>query len=438
MRTIFQKLRASSMARSTLAMLGTRVLSILIGVTLSVLLARWLAPEGYGIYLFTLTIAQFLAMPILAGLPTLVIREVAIARDSGDAAGLAGILRWSAGFIMVTFLVVTAVAAVFFFTLRAQGNLSIHFIALPLVLALAFLHMGSALLQGYEHPFSGSLGDGLIRPALLLGLVSLVVMAGVLSPEVALWSHVVAAAVAASFAFGYWLLVCRDRGLPLTQPPRYETRKWLRSLLPLSLVTAASLINSRLDILMLGILSVVDDVARYGIAVQLAGLVVMGQTIVNAIVGPKIARLYRQSDHTELHRTITNAARLSTVIALAVFLAVAVLGAQVIEFLLGANYSGAWYIALVLCCGNLISSAMGPVSTVMSMTGNEKTLARLVWLSALANAILNLILIPIYGVIGAAIATVTAQLVRQVIIVYWSATRLHLHTTILGSMKVTG
>jgi O-antigen/teichoic acid export membrane protein len=81
---------------------------------------------------------------------------------------------------------------------------------------------------------------------------------------------------------------------------------------------------------------------------------------------------------------------------------------------------------------------MGPVSTVMSMTGNEKTLARLVWLSALANAILNLILIPIYGVIGAAIATVTAQLVRQVIIVYWSATRLHLHTTILGSMKVTG
>ena len=64
-----------------------------------------------------------------------------------------------------------------------------------------------------------------------------------------------------------------------------------------------------------------EDVARYGIAVQLAGLVVMGQTIVNAIVAPKIARLYRQSDHTGLHRMITHAARLSAMIALAVFLA---------------------------------------------------------------------------------------------------------------------
>ena len=60
------------------------------------------------------------------------------------------------------------------------------------------------------------------------------------------------AAAAAAFVFGYWLLVCRERGAARRPAPRYETRKWLGSLVPLSLVTAASLINSRLDILMLG------------------------------------------------------------------------------------------------------------------------------------------------------------------------------------------
>lgn len=437
--SLIQKLRTNSMVRSTLALLATRGLSILIGVALSVLLARGLAPEGYGAYLFTLTIAQFLAMPILAGLPTLVVREVAVARGSGDAEGLAGILRWSAGFILATFLIVAGVAATFLlFREGVEGAMSIYALALPLVLALAFLRMGSALVQGYEHPFFGNLGDGLIRPALLLGLVSLVAASGILSPVVVLWLHVFSATTAASFVFGYWLLKCRDREAARRPVPRYETRKWLGSLVPLSLVTAAGLINSRLDILMLGFLSVVEDVALYGIAMQLASLVVMGQTAVNAIVAPKIARIYRRSDLPEMHRMISHAARLSATIALVVFLAILLLGAQVIEALLGQDYAEAWHIALILCGGHLVSSTMGPVGKVMSMTGNERTMARLVWLSAFANALLNLILVPIHGATGAAIATVMAQLLRQAFMVYWSATRLRIYTTVLGSMKATG
>lgn len=435
MPSLMQKLRGSSITRSTFAMLATRVISILIGIALSVLLARWLAPEGYGNYLFTLTIAQFLAMPILAGLPTLVVREMAIARGSNDSNGLAGILRWSAGFVVLTFLTVAALA-ITFLLLRHQGDgaLPVYYMALPLVLALAFLQLGSAIVQGHEHPFAGSLGDGLIRPALLLGLVAVAAMVGFLSPGSALWLHVGAATIAALFAFGYWFWVCRDHQ-PVQRPvPRYETRKWLASLLPLSLITAASLLNSRLDILMLGILSVAEDVARYGIAVQLAGLVVMGQTIVNSIVAPKIARLYRESDHTDLHRMITHAARLSATIALVVFLGISLLGAQVIEALLGQDYSGAWTIALILSGGHLFSSMMGPVAKVMSMTGNERTMARLVWLSALANAALNLFLVPIYGAAGAAVATVAAQLIRQIFMIHWSAARLRIDTTVLGRL----
>ncbi len=439
MLSLMQKLHANSLVRSSLSLLAMRSLSILIGVTLSVLLARWLAPQGYGDYLFTLTIAQFLAMPILAGLPTLVVREVAVARESGDAEGLAGILRWGTGFIVAIFVIVAGVATAFLLLREGgTGSLSIHFLALPLVLALAILKMGSAIVQGYEHPFAGHLGDGLIRPALLLGLISLVAITGLISAEAALWLHVSAAAAAAGFTFGYWRIVCVERATSPRPSARYETRKWLGSLLPLSLVTAAGMVNSRLDILMLGILSATEDVARYGIAVQLAGLVVMGQTIVNAIVGPKIARLYRQANHTELHRMIAQAARLSTAVALAVFLATLLLGAQVIEILLGHDYAGAWHIALILCGGNLVSSAMGPVAKVMTMTGNERSMARLVWLSALANAALNLFLVPIYGAAGAAIATVAAQLLRQAYMVYWSAKRLRLHTTVLSRIVTTG
>lgn len=428
------------MSRSTFALMGTRILSVLIGVTLSALLARWLAPESYGTYLFTLTVAQFLAMPILAGLPTLVVREVAIARSGKDAHGLAGILRWSVGFILVTSLAVTGAGGLFLLLQDpGKGDLSVLFIAIPLVLALALLQLGSAIVQGHEHPFAGNLGDGLLRPALLLGLVSLAAMAGGLSTGTALCMHVAAAAVAAGFVFGYWHLVCRDRqpsgGPPV---PRYETRTWLASLWPLSLVTAASLINSRLDILMLGLLAQAEDVARYGIAVQLASLVVMGQTIVNSIVAPKIARLDRQADHDGLRSMITRAARLSATIALVLFLVIFLLGAQVIELLLAKDYAASWLLALILCSGNLFSSAMGPVAKVISMTGNERIMARLVWVSAFANGALNLFLIPVFGAIGAAIATVTAQSLMQVLMVWWVSRRLRIDTTVIGRQMTAG
>ncbi|RBI68997.1 hypothetical protein DQW77_16100 [Roseovarius sp. TE539] len=433
MPSLMQRLRASSLVRSTLALLATRGLSILIGVALSVLLARWLAPEAYGAYLFTLTIAQFLAMPILAGLPTLVVREVATTRSSGDAEGLAGILRWSAGFILATFLVVTGLAAAFLLLWEGgEGTMSIHVLALPLVLALAFLRMGSALVQGYEHPFFGNLGDGLIRPALLLGLVSLAAVSGILSPEAALWLHVSSATATAGLVFGYWLLVCRERVAVQRSRPRYETRKWLSSLVPLALITAASLLNSRLDILMVGLLTAAEDVAHYGIAMQIVGIVMLGRTIVNSIVAPKIARLYGQNDHTGLRRMITSAARISTATALVLFLVILLFGDQIIAALLGEDYAAVWPIALILCGGSLVSSAMGPVGNLLNMTGHERTTARFVWLSALVNGLMNLLLVQLYGALGAAIATALTQVLYHFILVFWISTRLKIDTTIIG------
>ena len=74
---------------------AVRAVNIGAGVALSALLARGLGTEGYGQYLFALALAQILAMPVLAGLPTLVIRETALARGRGDGAALRGLRRWA-------------------------------------------------------------------------------------------------------------------------------------------------------------------------------------------------------------------------------------------------------------------------------------------------------------------------------------------------------
>ncbi|MEM7005563.1 MAG: flippase [Pseudomonadota bacterium] len=429
-----RRMTKSTMVRTTGAMLGVRALSVLIGIALSVLLARWLAPEGYGIYLFTLTIAKFLALPIVAGLPTLVVREVAIARGQADNNGLWGLLLWSAGFLLGTTCLASILTAAYVGISNgsSNGQTQIYLIAIPLVLSLAVLRVSSAVLQGHEHPFAGNLGDGFIRPSFLLIFIFVAVTFGVLTPTSALWFHVIAASLAASFAMIYWWVFCRDL-LPNERPtPHYETRKWLKSLVPLSLTTAASLISKRTDILMLGFFSQITSVAVYGIAAQLSGLVVMGQTIVNSIVAPKIARLYRQERPEELRNMLTKAARLSTGIAVCVCGFIFFLGSQIVDLLLDDGYSDAWPIAMILCLGTLFSSAMGPTTSVLTMTGHEKVMVRLVWQSALANVLLNALLIPKYGGVGAAVATTSSLVFLQLSMALWISRKLGLDTTIVG------
>ena len=65
--------------------------------------------------------------------------------------------------------------------------------------------------------------------------------------------------------------------------------------------------------------------------------------------------------------------------------------------------------------GRLISSFSGSVGNILQMTGNQNILARILFLGAIINVLLNLILIPNYGINGAAIASTIST-------VFWNIT----------------
>ena len=66
---------------------------------------------------------------------------------------------------------------------------------------------------------------------------------------------------------------------------------------------------------------------------------------------------------------------------------------------------------IFLSCGRLISSFSGSVGNILQMTGNQNIYARILLLGAILNVVLNLILIPAYGINGAAIASMSSLIV---------------------------
>lgn len=419
-------------------MAGARGLAVLTGIALSVLLARSLGAEGYGYYLFALTIAQILAMPVLAGLPTLVTRQTAVYHVQADWPRLRGIIRWSFGFVAVSAGVIAVLGAMYFALSGYSPEIMgvVNLLALPLVIALAFMHVVSAILRGFEHVFLGSLPDGLIRPVLLLAFVGVAVLLGVLTPALAMGLHVAAACLAAGWAVWVWL---RYRPVAATgsalSRPRFETRVWLASLLPLALITAAATINSRLDIFMLGILTDKESVAVYGLAFQIAGVVAIGQTIIYSISAPRIARMWEAGARTELRDLVSTASRLSFAIALVGIFGLGLLGPSAVPWLVGEEYGGTIVLAVIISLGILFSSAMGPAAVALNMSGHDRIVFRATALMAAVNTILNFLLIPPFGPEGAAIASVGSLLVYHLICVKAAFQVLALNTTLVQKIQ---
>lgn len=422
-------------ARLGSGMVVSQAVAIATGAALSVLLARWLGPEGYGLYLLVLAIAQTLATPILAGLPTLVTRQIAICRAVNDWASLRGIIRWSVNVAVSTSaLIMLAVAT--YLVLRGGADTA-YLLALPLVVGLVAMRLASAVIQGFERPFWGNLPDTAIRPVLLLLLVTFAALLGLLSPSLAVGAHIAAAMLAAAWA----ILYCR-RHLVLSLPeqrsslPRMETRKWLLSLLPLSLLTTASIINSRLDVLMLGFLAHKSDVALYGIALQFAGLATLTRTITFAIAGPKFARFYAEDEPRKLKSLVQYTKLFNLVGALLVAIAIATAGERVIVLLTGSVYKDAAWFATLLCVPILVEAVMGPSALLLVMSGNERVSARLAWCMVLINAILNVFLIPRLGVTGAIVSTTVSEFFWHVSSVFAARRLVGINTLWLGNRSI--
>ncbi|MGZ5441413.1 MAG: hypothetical protein ACXW5U_03935 [Thermoanaerobaculia bacterium] len=103
-----------------------------------------------------------------------------------------------------------------------------------------------------------------------------------------------------------------------------------------------------------------------------------------------------------------------------------------LTLLFGAEFEAGTVPLMILCCSQLVNVLFGSVAVILNMTGNEGMTARGVGIAAVTNIVLNLLLMPTYGVVGAACASLVSMITWNMVLA-WSATRrTALHSTIFG------
>lgn len=413
------------LAGPALGSVGLKVSHAFLMLLSSVLLARILGPEGYGIYSFAYAVVMLLAVPCQAGLPTLLVRDVSKYETAERWGLIRGLLRRSnQGVALLTVAIAgTAVVVVLALGDRVSQTLVITFFwALILLPLMALGNLRGAALRGLRRVVQGLLPEQLIRPALLvLGLLALLVLQRMvwqgkadITPAMTMALHAGAALVA--FVTGAWLLA---RWLPdevRAADPVYRTRAWMGSVLPLTLLASIELVNTQTDIVLLGVLGTAEEVGVYRVVSHAATLIIFSLTAVNMVVGPYFAQEHAAEDRAGLQRLATWTARIVLATALPVGLTLIFLGEEILAVLFGQAYSGGAIALTILAVGYLVNAVVGSVGTLLKMTGYEHDTVRGSAIAAGLNVVLNLILIPLFGIEGAAIGTATSVTVLNLIL----------------------
>ena len=433
LRTLINKASDGSLGaqlmRAGIASLVMRVASMALALGLTILLARVLGPEEYGIYVYIFTLILIMVIPAHFGLPRLLIRETAKTQVDENWGKMRGMWRWGNGFAGILTIVLSLVALAISWTLSDHFSAQ-HFatflwglILLPFIVLAA---LQGAALQGLRHVVAGMMPEQVARPALLImAILALLLWGGqpTLDAATVMSAHALAGGI--SLLVAIWLLYrARPAQLAERPAPVYETKAWLAAILPLALSAGMQQINNYTDIVMLGYMASSSEVGIYRISIQMALLTGFGLHVIGMFISPYFARLHAQNDMRRLQQLATRSARAAMLVALPIFLIVLFWGDWIIGTLFGARYQSAWLPLVILACGQLIHSFFGFVGVILNMTGHERAMARSVTISAVLNIVLNAALIPQFGMRGAALATAITLVIWNIML--WRAVYHHL------------
>lgn len=404
----------------------------------SVLLARTLGPEHFGIYSYILAIVSLLALPATAGMPTLVLRETASTKALNDWGKMKGIWLWSGFVIMTLSLVIYSFSTLAILNFFEGAKVFIEYKTFALGLAMSLLmamgNVRGAALRGLGLIIQGQLPESLIRPILFAVFLLILIQLDItLDPAYSMGVHLVAALIAFIIGAGL-LLKARPPELKVTKPVFFN-RPWLFTILPLALMTGMQSLSSQVDILMLGSMGIASDVGVYKIVVSGAALAVFGLQVVNMVITPRLASAFAQKDTLKAQKTASLGSILSFGLTFPVVLVFYFFGTEILGLIFGSEYVVGYRALLIISLGQAVNAFFGSSISILTMSGNEKFVIKGMSLSTIINVVLNLALIPHLGIDGAALGATTALLVWNIYLWIVIKKQLNIDCTFFGLIR---
>jgi O-antigen/teichoic acid export membrane protein len=183
---------------------------------------------------------------------------------------------------------------------------------------------------------------------------------------------------------------------------------------PMAISAITYLLMQSVDVILLSKYSSFERVAFYAVAIKLTTVLSIVLASVNTVYAPSFAEWYSLKDMTSLKQGIRRATRLIFIFTFPAIVLVLMFSKMILGFF-GPGYVEARWALIILLIGQAVNALCGSVGVYMNMTGKQVVFQRILVTAFTINVILNLVLIPKYDLMGAAIATTISTVFWNVV-----------------------
>ncbi len=402
-------------ARGTGIVFAGTVISMLFGFLSRAIIARYFSTGEYGVFNLALTILSIALVVATLGFQNALPREVAFYREK-ELSKLGRLIPTALIIVALNSLMITAllilgsdVVAQFFNETRLKYALKIMALALPF---LALRGVIISITQGFGRVREKVYFQNIIYPVLYLILI---VVGAILSfPFTYVFFAYVAAQALTLLALVLDVWKIRLFELKFSLDSKLGKKLVIFSV-PLLLSGILSFVMNWTDTLMLGYYKSSETVGLYNAASPLARLIPIFLTSAGFLYSPIASQLYAQGKVEEMKRIYQVLTKWVFLLTLPIFAVMLLFPEATIKFFFGAKYVSAASALQILALGFMFHTFLGLNGMSLIVIGDSSFILFSNFISAAFNVLLNTLLIPAYGINGAAVATAVSYFIANVL-----------------------
>ena len=436
--TDLRSILRTGLSRS-LASLLIKVATAGLTYVMYVVMSRLMGEAEYGYFAFGLSLATVLAIGANFGQQTAILRYWQEESVGGRPERALEALRAGGAITVIAGLFVTLALLVVSFFVQLLGEASrplAHlYAAAALILPMALAEYWGAAIRAQGSVWISQVPrDILWRVAAPLAVVGIYA----LGEPVTGWQALLITAVTLALALALQYFWAERRGYEIAAGTRglgaywREHRTASRWFLLGTVIDSAAL---NMDTILVGLLVAPEAAGIYFNAFRTAGLLTLFMFALTLVLAPMVARHYHAGEMRKAQAVTALCAWAGFLFSLVVFAGFYVFGDLLLS-LFGGTHPEGWLILMLLSTGLLFDAATGPSRIVMMMTGHERDYVRIFGSIQVAGMAAQLIVIPIWGPVGAALVNMLARIVSQLAIAWWSRRHIGIDTTLLGGFRV--
>lgn len=410
-----------------------RVLSAGLAYFSQVLLARWMGSSEYGVYVYAWTWVLLLGSMMDFGIAVTAQKLIPEYRGKNQLNLLRGFLfgsRW------MTFSVSLVTACLLAGLVRVLSpwiepdTVTPLYIGCTILPALVLANVQDGIARSHDWMRLALSPQFIVRQSLIIGFTAgiFAITAKVDADDAMIFSS--AAVWVAMFA---QMIFLNRRLKDAVEPgPRhYDYRNWLAVSLPILMVEGFYLLLSYVDILVLQAFRPSDDVGIYHAIVKTLALVSFIHYAMAATTAHRFSEYHVAGDRERLSAYLAHSIKWTFWPSLAATALLLAFGKPLL-WLFGPQFTTGYTAMFVVAIGLVARSAIGPVERLLNMLGHQNACAFAYALAFAMNLVLCLLLVPRYGIYGAAASTSTALVFESILLFWITRRRLGFHVFAFG------